>query len=96
MSDLDERDNWEPWRPHEEPEDDEMSALPDRIYDEPHGGGSRPTSYVCADCAWTGSGVGGFDHHRETGHAIRIRNCPPDWPNCSFPPAARVPQRSAK
>jgi hypothetical protein len=49
--------------------------------DDPRGGG---VTLVCLVCAWTGHQADACDHHRQTGHAIRIRNCPTSWPNCTF------------
>jgi hypothetical protein len=41
-------------------------------------------SFVCAEpgCGWQGKGA--LDHHRATGHPIRIRNQPASWPDQQF------------
>jgi hypothetical protein len=49
--------------------------------DDPHGDG---VSFICLEGDWTGHQADACVHHRETGHAIRIKNCPSSWPNCTF------------
>jgi hypothetical protein len=41
-------------------------------------------TFKCLICSWTGHQADACDHHRQTGHAIRIRHCPTSWPNCTF------------
>ncbi|HEY3220314.1 MAG TPA: hypothetical protein VGJ80_06260 [Gemmatimonadales bacterium] len=51
---------------------------------EPDGPG---LSYVCTACDWHGKQP--LQHARETGHAIRIKNSPPSWPNIDLLGAKR-------
>ena len=46
--------------------------------------GPTPDAYVCVDCAWQGTAAEGYDHHRDSGHAIRGRHYPAAWPNVAF------------
>ena len=41
--------------------------------------------YVCRECGWTARGGDkAYQHHVETGHAVRGRQWPADWPDAVF------------
>ena len=50
--------------------------------DETKGGGSIP--YICVDCEWTGGTLAAFDHHQDTGHAVRGKGWPHHMGNAKF------------
>jgi len=51
--------------------------------DPAEGGHGQP--YVCRECAWRDrGGMLAFAHHRATGHAVRGKSWPDDWPDAVF------------
>ena len=51
---------------------------------DPNAGG-HGVAYVCRGCAWTGRGGAlAYEHHASTGHAVRGREWPLDWPDAQF------------
>lgn len=55
---------------------------PEAEHDPNAGGPGVP--YVCRSCAWRGRGAEALDHYRATGHRVRGRDWPADWPDAQF------------
>ena len=55
-------------------------------HDQGASGGGPGHVYICRDCAWRDRGGAlAFAHQRATGHRVRGRDWPTDWPDAAGP-----------
>jgi len=53
--------------------------------------------YICVDCSWQARGAAAaFDHHRDTGHALRGKYWAVQWRNLQFSDADASGRRAMK